>query len=219
MENYILVLLADILLSGDFAMQRQYQRIVGTSAKASLGFNASVGFFTAIIFWSITGFKNIFEVYSVLMAILQATLMNLYLIFGFKLLKSKGMAFYTLFLMTGGMVVPYVWGVFFLDESLSLLRTIGLLLIAAGVFFANYTGEKLEFRNILVCIVVFLLNGFSSVVSKLHSIEENFASVGLIEFVAIVGMARFFLAGIQKIFTNFLLRVICLMPKKYILQE
>jgi len=43
------------------------------------------------------------------------------------------MSLYTLFLMSGGMTVPYVWGVAFLDEDLTLFRTLGLLLITGDV--------------------------------------------------------------------------------------
>ena len=44
------------------------------------------------------------------------------------------MSLYTLFLMSGGMTVPYVWGVAFLNEDLTLFGILGLLLITGDVY-------------------------------------------------------------------------------------
>lgn len=44
-----------------------------------------------------------------------------YNIIGFRILKQGSLAVYSLFLMTGGMVLPYIWGVFFLNGSVSII--------------------------------------------------------------------------------------------------
>lgn len=55
-----------------------------------------------------------------LMAGIVALSIMSYNILGFRVLKSGSMAFYTLFLMCGGMFVPYVWGYCFLMKNFRL---------------------------------------------------------------------------------------------------
>ena len=48
----------------------------------------------------------------------------------------------------------------------------------------------------MMCIAVFVLNGFVSVTSKLHQIEAVYDTVDTQEFVIITGVAKFIFAGI-----------------------
>ena len=86
-------------------------------------------------------------------------------------MEKGNMALYTLFLMSGGMTVPYIWGVLFLNEPLTLLRTIGLILIVAAIIISNSGAKKPDKKTLLLCVVVFFLNGISSVTSKTHQIH------------------------------------------------
>ena len=106
MKYYLMIVLAVILLAGDFAVNKLYQKRYGTSLETGLKFNALLGLFTAIIFFAINGFKFEFSVFSMLMAGIVALSIMSYNILGFRVLKSGSMAFYTLFLMCGGMFVP-----------------------------------------------------------------------------------------------------------------
>ncbi|GEM_PF-6484974 len=78
------------------------------------------------------------------MAVLLNDLVMCYNIIGFRLLKSGTMAMHTLFLMSGGMVLPYVFGLLFLNEPFSLFRTAALILILAGVVLSNDDNEKVN---------------------------------------------------------------------------
>lgn len=50
MKYYLMIVLAVILLAGDFAVNKLYQKRYGTSLETGLKFNALMGLFTAIIF-------------------------------------------------------------------------------------------------------------------------------------------------------------------------
>lgn len=200
--QYIMLTLAAALLAVNFALNKVYQKSEGTSPKAGFAFNALLGLCTAVIFFVTNGFKADFSLYSSVMAILMNAFIVAYTILGFKLLRSGSMALYTLFLMTGGMTVPYIWGVLFLDEPFTLLRTAALLLILAGVILPNFSGGKVDAKQILMCIAVFFLNGFVSVVSKLHQIETTFPIVDTTEFVILSGILKFFFAGILYVITK-----------------
>ena len=67
----------------------------------------------------------------------QAKILMLYIFIGFRIMENGSMSLYTLFLMSGGMTVPYVWGVLFLNEELTILRTLGLLSIITAIIISN----------------------------------------------------------------------------------
>ena len=202
MKDYLMLITAAALLAVDFALNKLYQRSEGTSLKTGFKFNALIGIFTSIIFFVANGFELKFSIYSVMMAAIMSILVMIYNIIGFRVLKSGGMALYTLFIMTGGMIVPYVWGLLFLNESFSLIRTVGLLLIIFAVIISNFSNKKANIKQIILCVAVFFLNGFVSVISKLHQIELNFVTVSTTEFVIISGICKFIIAGIAYIITT-----------------
>ena len=195
--QYMMLTSAALLLAMDFAMNKIYQKLRGTSLKASLLFNSVLGFATAIIFFAVNKFKLSFSPYSAIMAMLMTTLVMSYNVIGFRILKQGSMAIYSLFLMTGGMVLPYIWGLVFLNESFSVVRTIGLIVIIGGVYLSNFSGEKINLKQICMCISVFVLNGFVSIISKMHQIEINYQCVSTIDFIILGGIFKFFIAGLM----------------------
>jgi len=198
MKDYLMLVIAAILLAFDFALSKLYQKRAGTSLKAGFFFNALLGFFTALIFWGMNGFAFHVSPFSLAMAVMISVIGMSYSFFGFRILKSGSMALYTLFLMVGGMVIPYVWGLLFLDEPFSILRTVGLALLIFAVACSNLPqkGHRIGRTVLLMCITVFFLNGFVSVFSKLHQIEATQPTVNTTEFVLLTGIIKFFLAGI-----------------------
>ena len=197
MKDYILLILADLLLAANFAINKIYQKRAGTAFRAGFTFSAMTGLLTALVFWVYNGFRFAVTPFSVLMAVLNSLLGTTYTLLGFRIMRRQGMSLYTLFLMTGGMTVPYLFGLFFLNEQFSILRTIGLLIIIAGVFFSGFGKEKPDRGSIILCVVVFFLNGGISVVSKLHSIQTELA-VAPQEFVVLSGLVGFVVAMILR---------------------
>ncbi len=191
----LLLVVASALLAVDFAVNKVYQRLAGTSPRSAFKFNALLGLFTAVIFFAANGFKAVLTPYSCIMAALMACILMGYNAIGFKLMSRGSMATYTLFLMAGGMTVPYVWGIAFLGEEFYLVRTVALVLIFIGIALPNLSRGRIDVITLCMYISVFLLNGMSSVVSKQHQIETAFASVGTIEFVMLSALFKFIIAG------------------------
>ncbi len=171
MGNVLLVELATILLAVFTALQRIYQKQTGTAPATGLAYNALLGLFAAVLFWAMCGFKFEFTPYSAAIAAGEALLAIAYTLLGFCVMREGGMVLYTLFLMVGGMMVPYVWGLLFLGEPFALLRTLGLVLILGAVILFNSGSQKPSAKVLWMCAAVFFLNGGVSVLSKLHQIE------------------------------------------------
>lgn len=193
--EYILLTIAVLLTATNFCISKIYQKSEGTTNERALYFNALVGFFTAVVTYFVNGCKVDFTAYSFVMAAIYNTLIMAYTIVGFKIMESGSMALYMIFLMSGGMLVPYVWGLLFLDETFSWLRLIGVAIIVLGVALPNMAKEKIDKKQLFYCIAVFLLNGFTSVTSKVHQVEQNFAIVDTNSFVIMGSVFKFLFAG------------------------
>lgn len=198
--NYILVIIATVLLAFDFALQKKYQAGEGADISAGLKFNALNGLFTALIFFGLSGFQAEFSPFSVVLAFLMSLFGMLYVILGFKILKGNGMAVYSLFLMSGGMLLPYLFGVLFLNEPLIALRIIGVLMILLAVILSNKTKFKLKVSFFLPCLSVFILNGFVSIISKCHQINTTFNPVSSTAFVMYSGIGKFLFSSVALLF-------------------
>ena len=182
MKDYILLVAATLLQTGTFAISKLYQKDRGSSFIDGLKFTVIGSIFTGLIFFVLMDeFKLEITSFSLLMAICLTILTTAYTLLGFKIMEGGQLTLYTFFLMTGGMFVPYVWGLLFLGEPFSILRTIGLVLIIISIFITEASGGKTNKKQLFLCCLVFLLNGFVSVVSKEHQINPN--AVSSTEFV------------------------------------
>lgn len=172
MQAYFFVVLSAVLLAVDFLIAKLYQKSEGNSPEKVFIFNFFIGIFSVAIFFFINGCRFEFTWFSAILALVMTTLAVLYTLIGFKILAAGNTAYYSFFLMTGGMVVPYLWGLLFLDEPFSLLRMAGLLLIIGAAFVIHAGGQKISVKTVIMCASIFLLNGFVSVISKEHQISN-----------------------------------------------
>lgn len=186
MNSYFLIIIADILLTITFVIQKKYQLEVGVSAKTNLAYTVISGLFSAILFLAINGFKIRATWFSLVMAIAFSVVVTAYTLIGFRVMEKGSMSIYTLFLMSGGMTVPYIYGVLFLGEELTFIRTLGLLLMITAITAVNFTKGKTDKEQIFLCIAVFLINGASSVISKVHQISPASEMVSSSDFVFLV---------------------------------
>ena len=200
--QFAMLTLAAVLIAVDFSISKQYQKKAGTTPAAGFRFSAIQGLFTMVIFFFINGCKFSFSWYSFALAAVLNTLCITYTLLGFRIMRYGSMALYTMFLMTGGMTLPYLYGLCFLDEPFSVLRTVALVMIIGGVILSNFSNEKINPKQIVMCFAVFFLNGFVSIVSKIHQIETIHMTVSAAEFVMLGGIFKILFAGILYLITK-----------------
>ncbi len=193
MKEYIFVILSAVLLAVDFLIARLYQKAEGTTPVKVFRFNFFIGLFSVVIFFFINGCRFEFTWFSAILALVMTSLAILYTLIGFKVLAEGNTAYYSFFLMTGGMVVPYLWGLLFLNEKFSLLRMAGLALIIGAAFVIHAGGKKLSPKIIVMCASIFLLNGFVSVISKEHQISDM--AVSSSAYVILTSLVKVFVCG------------------------
>ena len=200
MRYYLIVLLAVVGLAVNFCLTKLYQNRTGTGFRLSVLFNIITGAFTAVLFFFINGFMNGFSLhftsFSWLMAFLLLLFCGGYALIGFKIIAMGDIAVYTLFLMLGGMMLPYFFGLIFLEEQFSYLRLAGLILMVIAIALSGREGGKGEKKKgslvfFLLCMIVFCLNGGGSIVSKIHQLPENIDRAVLSPvFVMMAGIIR-----------------------------
>ena len=123
--NYIYVQLSAALLAFEFALNKKYQALEGVSTIAGLRFNALSGFLSALIVWIFSGFQLEWSAFSLGLAFCMALCCITYSMIGFRILKQGGLALYSTFLMSGGILLPYIFGIVFLNEMLTPLACFG----------------------------------------------------------------------------------------------
>lgn len=197
--DYILILIAVLFLGGQFAFQRLYQIKHGTAFKNTLIFNSLLGVFGAVCSLIILALSGgglpRFAPFSVFAAFLMAACTTAYTLLGFLMMSNSGMTLFTIFLMMGGMTLPYIYGVALLGEKCTVFNLLGLFGIFTGIILANKKSAKRDTKNIIIGILVFVINGICSIISKTHQIETVYETVSPLEFTFWTSVAKFILCG------------------------
>ena len=202
MLDYILVLFAVVLLALGFIIQKIYQRGLQSTTEGSVLFSIVSALCSIVLLILLNGFSFDLSWYSAINSLLRALCGLLYTILGFGIMKEGKVAFYMLFLMSGGMLVPCVWGWLFLDEAVKLPHVIGVAVIVLSIVLSNSGTQRPTRKILLQCSAVFFLNGFVSVLSKLHQVNTIHDTVGTTEYamlgtVASLLMSAAFFAALQ----------------------
>lgn len=207
MQYYIMILVSVVLLAMQFSTNKTYQLKYGDSAEASLRFSCLSGFLTSALFLILTIIMKEelkLSLYSILTASLIALLFCTYTFIGFKILSFGSMSVFMMFLMLGGMLLPFLYGIAFLNEKVSIFRIIGVVLLAVSMIFPVMSNMSKDRRGGLVfallCLFVFVLNGSISILSKIHQINETYDTCGTNMFVCLNNLMNGVLSGIGYIF-------------------
>ena len=165
MEYYGLITVSVILFGITFFFNDRYQKESGSSMGATFIFslvNSLAGLFCLLV---TNGFRLDFTPFTLVMAVLTAMNAIGYTFCSLKAFEHINLSLYSIFAMLGGMLLPFVVGIVFYDESLTVGKSIALALIAAALAFTVKRGEK---KNGTVYYVgVFVLNGMSGVLAKI----------------------------------------------------
>lgn len=198
MKDYLMIVLAVALLAFCFILQKLFQKQTDPSPQTSVDFSILSGIGTVLILVLSSGFRISFTWYSGLNAFLKSTCVLAYTVIGFQIMQAGSISTYMLFLMSGGMLIPAAWGWAFLGETPKLLHIFGLVVILFSVVLNNLGKDAGKTRILLMGIGVFVLNGFVSVLSKLHQVNETYPMVSTVEYVALSAVASLAMSVLLK---------------------
>lgn len=192
---YAMLIGASFLFGSQFMVTKAFEKNYGKTVRASLSFSLLYSLFAGVIFFIIklVSSGTVFNLnpFSLCMAFGLSLVNILSSAIGIKTLALGDIAVYSLFLMLGGMIVPFFAGIVFLKESVSVCNLIGvaimIIALCLPVFFGKKnknageaqtdgdTKKKTSVFFYVLCVFLFILNGLSSTLSKFNSVKEGAA--------------------------------------------
>ena len=198
---YAIILTAVVMFSVQFLFNQIFEKECGSSKKAtgifSLGYSMS-GLISLII---INGFKWEFTPFSALMALLTAVNGLLYTLCSLKAFGRINLSLYSVFAMLGGMLLPFLCGIVFFGEKLTLGSIACVILTSSALTLTVKRGKSADKKYFVYYIGIFLLNGMSGVLSKLFS-SLDFPKTSEAGFSVLTAVAAVVLSGIMLIFSG-----------------
>ena len=171
MLYYYLVIIATVMFSVQFLFNQKFQKNYGSDTKATLVFTFYKSAIATIIMLLISGFKVTVTPFSFALAFISAVSGILMLYFSLKAFSVANLSVYSVFSMLGGMILPFLLGVCFYDEKLTILKGVCCVLIVLAVLLNIQKGENGK-KAILYYMAVFVINGMNGVISKIHQSSD-----------------------------------------------
>ena len=175
--DYLYLLFAVLCIGGQFSLTKLYQIRVGNGLVVSLLYSLFSGIVAAVLLLFICDFNISINSFAFLTAAGGIICVVGYTVVGMKMMSIGKVAVYTIFLMLGGMFVPFLYGVIFLKESVTIWKIIGVILLFIALFVPALKKDEAKTKNlklfIILGIVVFILNGLVGVFNKMHQISSN----------------------------------------------
>lgn len=175
MLYYFLLILSSFLFGAQFMAVKAYEKTNGQSVQSSAKFCMIYSVFACFIFLCAAGFQLSFSAFSIILAVALACVGIGSNILGLKTLAMGDIAAYSLFMMLGGMMIPFLYGVIFLHEKIGVWNIIGLVLLVVALVLPVFEKKNKKGKVLfyVLCIGLFVLNGLSSTISKMHQIDER----------------------------------------------
>lgn len=188
---YLLLLLASILFSSQFAFTKCYQKIKGGSFFYSLVFGLITAVASIFIFLAINSFRFEISWFSLALAALYAVNGIVLNAFSTKALSCADLSLFSLFMLLGGMVIPFFYGVC-VGEEVGFLKIVAVIAVTASLFVSleRDKNKKITPFALLCMIVVFVANGLGGVITAYHQSGVE-GAVSAPAFLVLQNLARF----------------------------
>ncbi len=181
---YCITITAVILFGGCFVIRDFYRKIRGASGlKMALEttFFGSFGSITVLLLFNCISFKDGlnfdisgvnpgFTAFTLLMAALSVANGFAFTYCSFKALNNINLSVFSLFSMIGGMLLPFIHGILFYGEKITLAKIICVAFIfVALILTLDMKKDTPKKRGCIYCVGIFIFNGMSGILSKIFS--------------------------------------------------
>jgi len=185
--DYIFLFISLFFIAGQFSINKVYQKRFVRTFGDMLFFpfvtgavNLTFFFLIGLVFF---GGLPAFSSFSLAMSAASAVVFTSAALVGILVMKYGNMAAYSVFMMLGGMLLPYFYGLAFLSEEISAARVAGLLILICALPCSVIVPKEKRTEKkkgagrmyYLLCACIFLISGMAGIISKAHAV--NSASV------------------------------------------
>ena len=191
---YLLVLAATVLFALQFFFNQKFETVRGSDLKSALEFTLYKNSVIFVMMLIISGFKIIITPFSIVLSVIYAAACILMTYFSLKAFSVANLSVYSVFSMLGGMILPFMLGVGFYNEKLTLFKIACCILIVVSVLL-NIKGGKQNKKAFLYYMAVFVLNGSVGVISTIHQNSDT-AHTDSTGFMFLSSLAGIVISGI-----------------------
>lgn len=163
---YALIMLTTLLFGANFICKDLYRRERGSNVVISLQYTLISCSISTLLFIAMNGFRFDCTWFLFILALVGAVNSFLFSFCTFKSLGIINLSLYSLFSMLGGMVLPFLQGIIFFGEAVTVANLICFLLIVLALAITVERGGHKKGGTIYY-IGVFILNGMSGVLAKI----------------------------------------------------
>jgi drug/metabolite transporter (DMT)-like permease len=121
-----------------------------------------------IVLFALNGFKLSVTPFSLALALVNVFILISCSLCSIKALAKGSLANYSLYLMSGGMILPVVYGFTLGGDTFSIWKTVSIVVILAAIFVKYDAKEKMDKKTLLLLVALFMLNGLVGVVSSVY---------------------------------------------------
>jgi drug/metabolite transporter (DMT)-like permease len=171
-------MLSVVMFGGCFMLNDVHRRMRASCLKVSLQGSLLSAVAGVVVLLLVNGFQVHFTFGAVLISFFAALNSIVLSYCGIMALGTINLSLYSLFMMLGGMMLPFWQGIFFYGEKLTVAKIICFVLICAALLVTVEKGKGNK-KAVIYYIAIFILNGMSGVFSKIFvSLPDNTATPG-----------------------------------------
>ena len=179
MIYYVLIVVAALALAINGLCSKVYQKNEGEGFYKTLIFATISSTIGMVVMLIISGFQVQFKTFSLIIALLQASMSIVYIFVGIKAMSVVNLSLYALFTNAGGMILPFLYGIIFGGEDITWTKVACIILLVIALYIG---GGKIKNANgIFYCVLMFLANGLFSAFAAWHQDYPELA-VGSTQF-------------------------------------
>ena len=192
-QSYGMLTASTVMFSFMFWFKDMFRKNYGSGIRATLMMTFGGGIFGFIALAIINGLKFEFSLFALIMAVIVALNSITFSFFSFKALDKINLSLYSLFSMLGGMALPFLSGILFHQEGLTVGKIVCFVIIALALCLTTEKGDKKS--GTIYYVGVFIFNGMSGVLAKIYQALpfEKISSAGYSVLTALVSMVLSFI--------------------------
>lgn len=166
---YGIITISVIMFGIQFLFNDKYQKEAGNGTAATFIFTFYSSLVGLVCLLAINKFQIDATPFTLIMGLASSLNILAYNYCSLKAFEHINLSLYSLFAMLGGMVLPFVVGIVFYGEPLTIGNSICLLLITVALIITVGKGNKNKKIALLYYAGVFVLNGMAGVISKIYA--------------------------------------------------
>lgn len=175
---YLYISIAVVLVGFQFNLNKLFQKNYDSRFTILMPYISGLGFFAMLFFLCLNGFSLQFNLFTFFMALAMSVFISIMHILAVVIMKHGKVSVFSTFLMLGSMLLPFIIGVIFLNENLTVARIIGFIILVISLFIPVIEKIKLDKTKqskwfFALCAIAFTVNGAATTISKLHQINPN----------------------------------------------